>query len=174
MRRKFLKINFWSIWVNNVSSKGGTPLRPIKFFCALKFFSRPIYMKELNLLFPTIPNFSLFDTEKCRIDRFENWWSQLGQIWGNFFEIDSLRHLVVQYRWIRYVFRLNRTCFFQPDGFQPRLSCLTSWLNWFFTLNHGKQFYAILWHILYDSYNMSHLIYNVMMTQWFRYYVIMT
>ena len=140
---------------------GSSPLRShypkAEIFCfGWKFFSRPLHMKELNLLFPTIPNFSIFDTEKCRIDRFENWWSQLGQIWGNFFEIDSLRHLVVQYRWIRYVFRLNRTCFFQPDGFQPRLSCLTSWLNWFFTLNHGKQFLRdfmthFVWFIQYES-----------------------
>ena len=33
-------------------------------FFALRFFSRPIYMRELILLFPTIPNFSIFDVKK--------------------------------------------------------------------------------------------------------------
>ena len=55
--------------------------------------------------------------------------------------IEILRHLVVEYRRTQYVFRLNWACIFQPDGFKPRLNCLTSWLIWFFTMNHGNKFF---------------------------------
>ena len=84
----------------------------------------------------------------------------------NLYEMNILRHLVVEYRRTRNVLLLNpylrhpkikigilmylrifvhdswigfnRTCAFQPDGFGPRLNCLTSWLNRFFTLNQVK------------------------------------
>ena len=51
----------------------------------------------------------------------------------------------------------------------------TSWLNWFFTRNQPQQvFFVMKWLILYDSYTMSHHIYDVMITQWFWYDVIIT
>ena len=49
--------------------------------------------------------------------------------------IENFRHLVLEYRRTQYIFPLNWACAFQPDGFWPRLNCLTSWLNWFFNLN---------------------------------------
>ena len=89
--------------------------------------------------------------------------------------IQFYRHLVVKYGRTLYIFPLNQACIFQPDGFQPRFNCLTSWFNWFFKRNQPQQiFFAMKWLILYDSYNMSHHIYDVMITQWFWYDVSIT
>ena len=41
--------------------------------------------------------------------------------------IQFYRHLVVKYGRTLYIFPLNQACIFQPDGFQPRFNCLTSW-----------------------------------------------
>ena len=40
----------------------------------LEVFSRPLYMEELNLLFPTIPNLWIFIWEYSWTNRFENTW----------------------------------------------------------------------------------------------------
>ena len=37
-------------------------------------------MKELSLLFPTILNFSIFDTKKGCINPFENTWANIGPV----------------------------------------------------------------------------------------------
>ena len=115
-------------------------------------------MKELNLLFPTIPNLSGFMWEKSWNNRFEKCWSNPGKNKGKIFIMEILRHLVVEYRRTRYVFPLNRTCAFQPDGFRPRLNCLTSWLNWFFNLN---QFEKQTFYRFNDSYCMIHTIWVI-------------
>ena len=52
-------------------------------FCfGWKFFSRPLHMKELNLLFPTIPNLSIFIWEKSWNNRFENTWVHIGPVYS--------------------------------------------------------------------------------------------
>ena len=135
-------------------------------------------MKELNLLFPMIPNLSGFIWEKSWNNRFEKCWSNPGENKGKIFIIEILRHLVVEYRRTRYVFPLNRTCAFQPDGYRPRLNCLTSWLNWFSTWINSKNnlFSNIMthtaWFIQYESlYLLRHVVaiaYNVIMTSSLR------
>ena len=45
-------------------------------------------MKELNLLFPTIPRFSIFDRQKSRNNRFENTWNILDEYEPMYFQID--------------------------------------------------------------------------------------
>ena len=138
---RFRRKRYFSYRASKTSSKRRYSPKAEKFFFAWKFFSRPLHMKELNLLFPTIPNFSGFIWEKSWNNRFEKCRCNLGENKGKNFFIEILRHQVVEYRRTRYVFRLNRACIFQPDGFEPRLNCLTSWLIWFFTMNHGNKFF---------------------------------
>ena len=122
-------------------------------------------MKELNLLFPTIPNLSGFMWEKSWNNRFEKCRCKFGENKGKKIFIEILRHQVVEYRRTRYVFPLNRTCAFQPDGFRPRLNNLTSWLNWFSNwINSNINLFSDLmthsaWFIQYESlYQLRHVV----------------
>ena len=57
-----IKVWLVSHWLKG-ATKEATTLRPKFLFLAWKLFLRPLYMIGLNLLFPTILNFSIFDTK---------------------------------------------------------------------------------------------------------------
>ena len=93
--------------------------------------------------------------------------------------IQFYRHLVVKYGRTLYIFPLNQACIFQPDGFQPRFNCLTSWFNWFFKRNQPQQIFLrdemthTVWLIQYESpYLWRHD--NTMILIWRKHYVIVS